>query len=277
MFCGFCGTEVAEGTVFCPNCGNSMGANNNTPNSSDSSSTGSLPAAGKKLPIIIGAAVVAALAFIIIIVSLVNANSYKAAIKKQFKLINSKCTDTEKFMAYNCPKFEIKYQKDYSKIIKDTMDKSDWEDYSEKNDYFVVQNSQLEDIYDMFEDGYGKNWKVSYEIRDVKELKNSDLKDKLERIESQADYYDKKADNDDAIDSLLENLEDEYDAKTSGVAKKLENLYREYSKQLDDATVTKGYKVNLKIKIEGKDGKDTNKTTVYVYKINGKWVADDIF
>ena len=92
--------------------------------------------------------------------------------------------------------------------------------------------------------------------------------------------------DDDAMDTLKEKLEKQYGDKIKITYKildkekidkdDLEDVQDSLEKKYDDAKkgetkVTAGYKLTVKATIKGKDDKDTDSTTINVYKIGGKW------
>ena len=92
--------------------------------------------------------------------------------------------------------------------------------------------------------------------------------------------------DDEAMDDLKESLEKEYGDKIKITYKildkekidkdDLEEIQDALEKKYDDAKkgetkVTAGYKLTVKATIKGKDDKDSNSTTINVYKIGGKW------
>ena len=68
----------------------------------------------------------------------------------------------------------------------------------------------------------------------------------------------------------------EIEADVILLAKNVDGVYNKDPKKYDDAKkgetkVTAGYKLTVKATIKGKDDKDSNSTTINVYKIGGKW------
>lgn len=269
-FCANCGTKLADDAVFCGACGTTMSATLAQNTASGKESDSFFNKNKVMLGIIIGAAV--ALILAIVLVVCLAGSGYKAPLKKYIALINARCTDYEKFNSFTIPKFQQTYANDYKALIKSTMSKSDWEDYCEDT---YPDPGDYKDAYDDWADEYGKNWKIKVEIKNIDELKRRELNEVQGYYNDYlSEVFEDLADDDDAIEYFLDDLEDEYDAKTKGVDKKLAKLYETYSKQLKKAKVTKGYKIDVKLTIAGKEDDDTDKATIYVYKVNGKWVLD---
>lgn len=100
--------------------------------------------------------------------------------------------------------------------------------------------------------------------------------------EKMEDYID-----DEALEEDLEDFEDEYGSKIKMSYKvtekekiKKDDLQKvqKYIKSVyeEEVKVSAGYKVRIKATIKGSDDKDTDSTTVYVYKIDGKWSYFDV-
>lgn len=128
--------------------------------------------------------------------------------------------------------------------------------------------------------GYTKP--ISYMCNGVQKADSKTFSKAFPKVMTEDDDY--KIDDDD-IEKLLENLEDEYGKNikiTYKVLDKekidkedLEDLQEKLEDQYEDSKkkckVTAGYKVTVKMTIKGKDDKDTDSTTINVYKIGGKW------
>ena len=91
------------------------------------------------------------------------------------------------------------------------------------------------------------------------------------------DYYD-----DDGMADMRDSLEEEYGSNIKISYKitdkekikkddlqKVQKYIKKYYEA--DVKVSAGYKVKVKATVKGKDDKDTNTRTMYVYKIDGKW------
>lgn len=94
MFCGNCGTNVQDGTEFCPNCGNALGGGQASEAPAEQTYTAPVAADGskkmdKKQMTIIGAAAAAVVALVIIIAIIASsvANAPVKAAKKYMKAV----------------------------------------------------------------------------------------------------------------------------------------------------------------------------------------------
>ncbi len=126
--------------------------------------------------------------------------------------------------------------------------------------------------------------KVTYALKAMpkqvqKEYKDDD--DVLERLEKSLENS-KKADKKEfgdnvkysceILDKIKLDKEDLEDAEES-LGEEFEEA--EYVDDADDVKISKGYKVAVKQTTKGKDKKEVDYDTVYVYKVNGKWCTLD--
>ncbi len=283
MYCESCGNLVPDGQAFCSNCGAAVAqaapaaqpapapmaaapvaAPAPAPAPAPAKSNGIAAALkGKSKIIIIAAAAVVVIAVLAVLLTTVFAGGYKKQIKKMVSLMNSREKDYNEYVKLSAPSFDVKAQDEIKELAKKYGDKDEYEDTMGYLDEI------MEDVYDGFEDDYGKNWKVSYKITDVDEISNKDLKaykeslkDTAESYKSQADYYE----------------EDAYfygEELSKKEAKEVKTVYQELAKKYKSAEVKKGYEVELELKIKGKDDEDEDEVTIKVYKINGQWILGD--
>lgn len=85
---------------------------------------------------------------------------------------------------------------------------------------------------------------------------------------------------DDSAEMLQEYLEDEYgdDVKISYKVLDKEKVDKDDLEDIEDDydfKVSKGYEVDIKLTIKGDDEKDTEKTSISVYKVKGNWCVLD--
>lgn len=229
------------------------------------------PAKKNMLPIIIGCAAGAVVVLILVIALVVSlGGAYKKPIKTMVGLMNSRSTDMMKYYEVMDNPVEYKYLQDYNALLKG----------SDYDDVLDDASETLEDMYDEFEDDYGKNWKVSYKITKAKKLKKHDLEDYEDSInnsakseESSLEWYGVDDYEDaDYYDDYVEYLEDTFDADLGkNGEKKLCDICKSHIDGLEKAKVQDGYRVDLKLTIKGKDDDDTDKHTMTVLKVNGKW------
>lgn len=299
--CPKCGTELADDAVFCTACGVRIDEVEDkapekeeaplekteeapaeepqetpvaeaAPARKDSKAPFDLNAfiATKKVPLIAAAVVV--LLIIVLCVSC-SGGGYKAVIKENIKLLNSRCTDYTKFNNLTLSPIEIEENDGFHKLMKGAMSKSDYEDYEE--DYVLYYSEDYyEDWYDDYEDDFGDDWKITYEIKDVDELKRSRVRDLNDMFEYYADEWEEYTDED-AFEDYLDFIEDEYDAEIKGLDKKLVKFYESLVKKVKKTEIKKAYEVEIKVRIKGEDDHDSETITRILYLVDGKWVMDD--
>ncbi len=133
---------------------------------------------------------------------------------------------------------------------------------------------QFEDMVDAISDEFGDNYRITYKIQDKEELDKSDLKDARNHLRTWARILKDRAERyEDFSSDDWKDLAEELDISRSDakkIPKYLENLYEE----LRSAEVTQGYELDIIIRING-DDYDEEEITLNVYKINGRWMADE--
>lgn len=214
--------------------------------------------------LLIGIIAVCSALFLILIVAVIcviaamGGGGYKKPVKDLVKLLNQKNTRIEKYVDAVLPDMFVEVYKDGNVIL------SELEGY---DDSVVEVQEYLEDSFDTLADDYGKNWKITYEITDAEQLSKSELKD------IRSNYKDLR----DLLDYLDEDsyfygeLEDEVKSKTMD---KYDKMLSKLKKELKSVEVTDGYALDVELTIEGKEDYDDTEITIYVIKLNGKWVID---
>ncbi|MBR1472084.1 MAG: zinc ribbon domain-containing protein [Lachnospiraceae bacterium] len=220
-----------------------------------------------KKTMIIGIAAVAAVVVIALILILVLAGgSYKKPIRNLVGLANKRSQNVTDYLDCVTPAFVGSSYKSFLGCLKGGDAKKELD--KGLGDIF-------EDTFDDFEDDYGKNWKISIEWRDADKLSSKKLKDIQENWEELADALaDLDLDDEDTWESLADLLDDEYE--TTLDTKQFAKLAGKLVDQIENAKITAGYEVEIKLTIQGKDDKDTAKLTLNVIKVNGKWIIDPI-
>lgn len=206
---------------------------------------------GKKSIIVI-AAVVAVLIIATIFAVALMGGGYKKPIKAQIDVLNKKSTKISDFYAF-MPYAPVTkgYYEAYYKMYEEANDMDD-------DEYLEDFMDRLDEQYDEFEDEYGKNWKISYEIKKAKKLDKDDVEDLQDRWE---DWIDGNQDNAKQYKKWYKDIDKELISDVQSALDKIE-----------DKKITAAYKVKVKIIIKGKDGKDTETDEYTVVKLGGKWV-----
>lgn len=224
----------------------------------------------KKLPVIIGTAVgaVAVIVLAIVLICSLFCNSYKTPIKTAEKILNTKKNFDVEDMAMDLLNGYAK--KDVKNILK-ILKKSDV--YTDAIDEI---EEKLDDVVEMAEDKFGKNYKISLKITDKHKLDEDDweeFEEWVNKIGKELKNEIKKMDSDD-----IEEMADELDISKSD-AKKLNKSVKNVASSLSKAKVTKGYELEIAIKITGKELDDPmeHEIEIEVYKVDGKWILNPLY
>ena len=212
----------------------------------------------KKNIVKIAGAVVVLLLVVILVKACIGGGSYEQPFKDMQKLLNKKSTNVDKYVDALAPKFVSKAYKDALKVLK----KSDYKDDIE--DMYDDAEDELKDTFDEMKDKYGKNVKITYKITDKDKIDKDDLKD------IQETYRDLGSMLSAAKAAIKEN-----DDLSDKEATKLKKIIGDLSDDLEKVKVTKGYELDVKIKIKGKEDDDeTELEDIKVIKVNGEWMID---
>ncbi len=154
-----------------------------------------------------------------------------------------------------------------AKILKSSDDYQDAEE---------DRKEAFEDVVQDKKDEYGDNFKYSYKIDDKDKLDKDDLKDFEDRIQEAGKQLlamvELTEDDDYDWDAIADSLGiSDKDAKA--IVKNLEKIGKAWKK----ADVQAGYEMDITVILKGADldEPDEEEATICVYKINGKWVAED--
>ena len=216
--------------------------------------------------------VVALIVIIIVAVSVIGGKGYEGPIEDICETLTDSETDMTKIADALLPDFVYDAFEDAYKIIK----KSD--DFDDVNDEF---KELLENAYDGLEDDYGKNVKITYDIKSAEKIDKDDLKDMEDAFKDlyESVLEDLIEDIEDLDSDDWEDLADELEISKSD-AKKLGDIAIDLMKEFKKPSVSAGYEVELRLKVEGKDeSSKSDRITVHVYKINGDWMLspDDYY
>ena len=265
MFCPKCGSQIPDNAAACPNCGEKMEAKAENV-TAQSEVVGNVQGEinnddNKKNNVIVKiAAAVVAVVVVILLISSLFGSSYKDPVKKLVKLCNKKEESSIEYNYINQPKFLADYTKTYEEILA----KSDYDD-DYKNTY--------EYVFDDWEDTYGEDFKVKLvKIKDVEKMDKDDIKDYQD---SMREYVEDKDDREDLVDDMkdsLEYYEDNYDLSKKD-SKKILSAYKKMLKKMAKVKISKGYEMDIEIKIKGEDGKaEFKEKHVEIIKVDGDWI-----
>ena len=228
----------------------------------------------KQLSIKVRIAVIAALVILIAIpvgVSITKKanNNYETPLKLMMRFMNGKEKSFVNASVKNLNGFS---ELELTNIFAFMKKSDDFQELLEE-----LQESYSEDIEDM-EDEYGKNYKCSYVIEDKEKLEKDDLKAFKEEIKSAAKSLKNMIERTEEYDS--DDWEDIADRTgfTKAEAKAFIKLYEALYEQWHSVDVTEGYELEVTMIIDGSelDEPEEDETTIFVYKVNGRWICDEM-
>lgn len=214
----------------------------------------------KKTKIILfGAIAAVVLIFIIFICISLFGGGYKKTINDLVDYYNNRSTSTEFFNLTTWGKAGGEYGIVSSEIsmrsLGDDYDEDDlYDDWKER----IAK--RMESTYDRYDDAYGSNWKISYEIKSVSKIRDHKMEELQEEWDSFVEYGEEG----------LEQFE-EKDNISEKALQKLEKIVEKMKKK----KITTGYKIKINLIIEGDEDDKKISTTLYVVKIGGDWVLHD--
>lgn len=290
MICRNCGQEIPESSMFCSNCGQAAGENSININNQQYSEQeyqqynneqyinqeynqpyNNLTVINRIFQKINSTTLVLTIVIMLVILFLKSCffgSDYKTPLDDMVKMINKRQTNIDKVADVVIPEIlsdsydeiidVLKSNKEYKKDFK-TFYKKDLPDAAE---------DLYDDFFDEMEDIYGKNPKISYEIKDKEKL------DKEEK-EAIAKIYSLFTKLSSGVTDCIEALEDCTELTEKDI-KKLIKQVEALEKKLDKFKVSSGYLLNVKLTIKGKDKKDSEKMDIVVIKVNGEWMIDYI-
>lgn len=169
MFCGNCGRQIADDSVFCPECGTKIDSAGSTASAAYDVQTNNNATQKNKT---VGIVVVAAAAVLVVILCafLFGGRSYERLIK-----------------IYMAAQFEGDVKTIVGLFPDELMEAlRDEKDMTEK-EFITEVNDQLQDALDQLDDLYG-DWTYSYKITDVDDLTKKKMKSLNEAFEDFTDF-----------------------------------------------------------------------------------------
>lgn len=187
---------------------------------------------------------------------------YKEPLDSVVDYVNDRNTDLGDLVDAALPEFAADPLKDVVSIAMKTGEVDDVKD-------------SMEELYDELESYFGKNVKITYEVKEKEKLDKDDLEFTQETYQ---DIYK------DYLKDMLEEIEDmspeDYEDMAEDLdisvkdAKKMANGVMDAAEGLKNAKVTAGYELEVEITIAGKDEKESEEFDVRVIKMNGDWTID---
>lgn len=251
MFCGNCGTQIADGAGFCPNCGAPA---ESQPQEQSQPQVDPVPVkAGKFSNKFIGilAAVVAAVLVIVLCTTLFGGSSpekvacqyMEAGLTMDYDTLKkTSALDVDKFLSDAIEALADESDMTVKEVYEELEEMLEEEDIDvtirSNKDIFNALKKLLEEEW---EDTYGK-YKITVEPDgDPDKMKKKELKELIEEIEDTCDMLDLDVDD-----------------------------------YIDTDKIKEAYIVEVECEIEGEDDEDSQTMEVTVVKYKGKWkVLDD--
>lgn len=210
----------------------------------------------------VGAAALGLVLAVVLGIGLITGlNKYKEPVKLEQKAYNAKTPDD--MMDASLEQLNglcEKEMKTIMKLMKDT------DEYGYLTDNYIYFISNLTD-------NAGENYKVKIKTTDKEKLDEDVLETMQLHIELLAQQFLDRADH---LEENKSDFEDKWDLSSKDMDK-LIKAYRKIGKTLEKAKVTKGYELELEMKIKGSLLDEPTEATrsCKIYKIGGKWVSAD--
>lgn len=216
-----------------------------------------------------GAAAVLVLLLLVLVIILavsLGGGGYKKPVKTLVNNVNSRNTDITKYIDCVAPGFVSSTYKDARKLLKGG-------DATEELDEAI--EDAFDDAFSENDKTYGKDWKITVEYKDAEKLDKDDLEDIQDSWENMYDILDDmNLDDEDSWEEIADALDDKYDTELD--PDKAAALMSKFVDNVENVKITAGYKLKLKLTIEGKKDEDSETVKVNVIKCNGKWIIDPI-
>ncbi len=290
MICRNCGQEIPESSMFCSNCGqaaeeNSININNQQYSEQEyqqynneqyinqeyNQQYNNLTVINRIFQKINSTTLVLTIVIMLVILFLKSCffgSDYKTPLDDMVKMINKRQTNIDKVADVVIPEILSDSYDEIIDVLKSNKEyKKDFKTFYTK-DLPDAAEDLYDDFFDEMEDIYGKNPKISYEIKDKEKL------DKEEK-EAIAKIYSLFTKLSSGVIDCIEALEDCTELTEKDI-KKLIKQVEALEKKLDKFKVSSGYLLNVKLTIKGKDKKDSEKMDIVVIKVNGEWMIDYI-
>lgn len=220
----------------------------------------------KALLISVGSAILATIILLCVLVPVLT-NNYRTPVKNMEKIYNTKSFNTQLEYYYVQDDIAGKEAEAIFKILK----KSD-----EFKDSIEEMEESFEEDIDDKKDEYGKNYKFKIKITDKEKLDKSELRDYKNTLKDRGDRMkDALEEYEDYDSDDWEDIADEMEISKSSAKKCIKQLEKA-AKKYKKIKVTAGYKLDIEITVKGSEldePEEISETTVYVYKVNGKWIS----
>ncbi|MBR2044662.1 MAG: zinc ribbon domain-containing protein [Agathobacter sp.] len=272
MLCKNCGSNIPEGSKFCPYCSAQVVDSPEQQLGQPAPETNGK----KKVPMIAGivAVVVIIIGVIIAIFAGSSSKGYETEVENFFTYLAEQEDDAEGFItdaywagacfgnafggnfakdaniAYVTCMFEIE---DAAGSSYGTSSIDNWEDY--------LEESMLDYLYMQFDNVYGDDWELNYEIANSDKLSGSDIEDLQDEWEEIIKKYEEYVD-------LFENIDDNFATIEEEDIETIEAFIDEMS----DKKIKKAYEVEVDVTIEGDDASLEESYEFQIVQIDDQWV-----
>ena len=168
MFCGKCGAENLDGVTFCKECGAPLNGSGSTKQKASRPAASQSNRRNKKVGIL--AVAVAAIVVIVLLFALLGGRSYKAAVEQYV---------------------DIQYTGNMGELV-DLVPDEVWDHllardgYDEEDlDVMLAETTELaQDQLEDYDEHFGADWEVSYQILSAEDVDAEELADLQERYEA---------------------------------------------------------------------------------------------
>lgn len=265
MICRNCGQEIPESSMFCSNCGqaaeeNSININNQQYSEQEyqqynneqyinqeyNQQYNNLTVINRIFQKINSTTLVLTIVIMLVILFLKSCffgSDYKTPLDDMVKMINKRQTNIDKVADVVIPEILSDSYDEIIDVLKSNKEyKKDFKTFYTK-DLPDAAEDLYDDFFDEMEDIYGKNPKISYEIKDKEKL------DKEEK-EAIAKIYSLFTKLSSGVTDCIEALEDCTELTEKDI-KKLIKQVEALEKKLDKFKVSSGYLLNVKLTIKG--------------------------
>ena len=194
-------------------------------------------------------------------------NTYETPLELTMKEANEK--DASKVMERRIAILNGLCEEEYKAML-EILKKS--EDYNEEE----IEERYEEQIEEM-KDEFGSDYKYAYKIEEKETLDKDELKDLQDDLKDFKNLLEEFLERTKDLDSSdWGDLADEMGLSVSD-AKDVVSVLEDVCKVMDEAKVTEGYRLSVTVTVKGSNLEEPKEetSTICVYKIGGRWIAEN--